>query len=54
MKRYIQYTFHIMLLIISVTANSTAVYHIVDGTVAYSAELVADRNEEISNVRFTL
>lgn len=46
MKKKIQYTSQLMLFIISVTANATAVYHVANGTVAYTAEHDINHKEE--------
>ena len=52
MKRLIQLSAQILLLIICITANIAAIYHVVDGTVTYSDGLNVSQYEEISRVKF--
>ncbi len=53
MKKLLQSSAKILLLIICITANITALYHVVDGTVTYSDGLDVSQYEEISSVKLS-
>ena len=53
MKKTLQLSMQILLLIICITANIAAVYHVVDGTVTYSDGLNVSQYEEISSVKLS-
>ena len=53
MKNLLKISAQIVLLIICITANITAIYHVVDGTVTYSNGLGVNQYEEISSVKLS-
>lgn len=54
MKKLLQLTAQILLLITCITANIAALYHVVDGTVTYSDGLNISQYEEIKSVKLSV
>ncbi len=54
MNKTLRFSLQIGLLLICITANIAALYHVVDGTLTYSDNISVNQYEEISSVKLII